>query len=137
MAEHVFPVPKPWYNSKELYGVLNDKKFLTKSWCGANSNSALHSFSECSSILLIVPSYLLSLNSFFSAILILNFGSFRLGYRYWYLSSFNVSLSFEIELTCDSRLEHLNCRRVISRSFVCLSLLRRFFLILLNHNLIL
>ena len=29
-AAQVFPEPKPWYNNKLLYGVLKDKKFLTK-----------------------------------------------------------------------------------------------------------
>ena len=40
----VLPTPKPWYKRRLLYGVWNDKKFLTNCWCGDNSNSALENY---------------------------------------------------------------------------------------------
>ena len=39
IAEHVLPVPSPWKSSSPLYGVWNERKFLTKPWCGRSSNS--------------------------------------------------------------------------------------------------
>jgi hypothetical protein len=91
MALHVLPDPNPWNKSKLLYGVWKDKKFLTNNWFGDNSNSAFANISACSLIFLwIVPSYLVSLNSFFIAIFILKFLSFKSGYRYGF--SFSCSL---------------------------------------------
>ena len=81
IAEQVFPDPNPWNNNKLLYGVWNDKKFLTNACWGKSPYSILLISFAYFLTSAIMPSYFVSLNSFFFAILIKKFGSSKDGYK--------------------------------------------------------